>query len=164
MTGLKINLGCGYDGKEGYVNVDRVKTPCVDVLADVMRLPFREGVFCEGYMSHVLEHLPDPDGGMRELCRIVEGGGAIIIRVPHAFTHSSFLNPTHRIHFLIGTVLYWTHFNEFGVPLFDLQNTELRTGREVWNKILNYRALFWERLVFPIWLLNPEIVYTLRKK
>ena len=160
---IKLNLGCGYDRKAEYVNVDQIKTPASDILADLHHLPFKKNAFNEVYLSHVLEHILEPDKALKEVHRISKLNGKIIIRVPHAFTHSNFLNPTHRTHFLIGTILYWTCFREFGEPLFKLEKTELKAGRRIWNILLNASKESCEHLVFPIWLLNPEIVYTLSK-
>ena len=160
----KANLGCGHDKKAEYINMDKIKTPAVDVIADINHLPFKKSVFNEVYISHVLEQVLDPDRALKEVHRISKQNGKIVVRVPHAFTHSNFLNPTHRTHFLIGTILYWTYFKEFGVPLFKLEKTELKTGRRIWNTVLNASKESCEHLVFPIWFLNPEIVYTLTVK
>src|SRR5574341_1523775 len=112
---MRINIGCGYDRKAEYLNVDQIKTPAADIIADINHLPFKKNVFNEVYLSHVLEHVLDPDRALKEVHRISKQNGKIIIRVPHAFTHSNYLNPTHRTHFFLGTILYWTLFREFGV-------------------------------------------------
>lgn len=164
MIIYKINIGCGYSKEQGFLGIDIIRTPVVDIQATIDHLPFKQSTFDEVYVSHVIEHVFDPNKVLKEIHRIAKTDAKITIRVPHAFTHSAFLNPTHRIHFLIGTILYWTEFREFGPTLFKLEKTELKTGKNIWNILLNFAPNLWEHMVIPIWLLNPEIIYILRKK
>ena len=53
---IKINLGCGSLDMEGYINVDMRDLPNVDIVADVLHLPFRMGEVDEIYTSHLIEH------------------------------------------------------------------------------------------------------------
>ena len=62
---LKLNLGCGRTILDGWINVDAVALPGVDVVADLDRcrtapLPFDDASAGEFLLSHVLEHLSDP--------------------------------------------------------------------------------------------------------
>ncbi len=45
------------------------------VQGDILRPPFREGVFDGGYSIGVLHHTPDPARGLRSLARCVRAGG-----------------------------------------------------------------------------------------
>ncbi len=55
---MRLNLGCGDDIKDGYVNVDTTKLPGVDVLADLNdQLPFKSESVDQIVMKSVLEHL-----------------------------------------------------------------------------------------------------------
>lgn len=49
---------------------------------DVMNLSFAEGSFDRVLSFDVLEHVPDPDGAFRELCRVLKPGGMLIFSVP----------------------------------------------------------------------------------
>jgi len=94
----RLNLGCGTDIKKGYVNLDYVSAPGVDVVHSIERLPypFKDGEFSEIYASHVLEHINgDWFGIIRELHRILKKGGIIIVKVPH-FTNASAFIENHR--------------------------------------------------------------------
>jgi len=89
----KLNLGCGIDYKEGFVNVDFHSHIKVDVEHDLNGLPypFASEEFDFILASHVLEHLDKPFFIMKELHRILKPGGTLIIKVPHfsrGFTHS----------------------------------------------------------------------------
>lgn len=89
---IKVNLGCGRFPKEGFVNVDWVKTPGVDRVHNLMELPypFEDESVELVEADHVLEHLPDCFGIMRDVHRMLVPGGRVVIRVPHfsrGFTH-----------------------------------------------------------------------------
>jgi SAM-dependent methyltransferase len=48
------------------------------VTADVTALPFRERVFDVVVAAFVVNHLPDPAGGLAELRRVTRAGGAVL--------------------------------------------------------------------------------------
>jgi SAM-dependent methyltransferase len=48
------------------------------VAADVRRLPFRDHVFDVVVAAFVVNHLPDPVGGLRELARVTRAGGVVL--------------------------------------------------------------------------------------
>ncbi len=56
---LRLNVGCGHLPMDGYVNVDGRELPGVDVVADVLGLPFDEAVVDEIFSAHLLEHFPE---------------------------------------------------------------------------------------------------------
>lgn len=98
---MKLNLGCGNNRKEGYVNVDREAACAPDQVVDLEQIPWPwpDDVAEEVVMSHVLEHLGRDVKTyfaiMRELWRICRPGALVRIVVPHP-RHDSFLNdPTH---------------------------------------------------------------------
>jgi len=80
----QLNAGCGRDVREGFVNVDIHPAPGV-VLADVERLPFKDGVFDEVLASKVLEHVLRFDQAWRELHRVLRVGGILEVLVPYGF-------------------------------------------------------------------------------
>jgi SAM-dependent methyltransferase len=103
----KLNLGCGRFKKEGYVNLDRCDDLHPDVLHDlsVFPYPFPDDRFDLVEADHVIEHLNDPFGAMKELHRIVKDGGIIILKVPHfsrGFTH-----PEHKRGFDVSFPYYF---------------------------------------------------------
>ena len=74
---------------DGYVNVDLVALPGVDVVANAERLPFRGSVFQRVECDAVLEHVECPDRVMGEIERVLAPGG---------FAHivSPFCHPFHE--------------------------------------------------------------------
>lgn len=97
----KLNLGCGFDKRDGFVNADGFAACDPDVLMDieVHPWPFEDNAFEYILMKHVLEHVgPTFDGFkavMRDLHRVAAPGGVIDIHVPY-FKHDSYWSdPTH---------------------------------------------------------------------
>ena len=87
---MNLNLGCGFDNKKDFLNVDKIKTPAANIIADINYLPFKPDSFDEVYLSHVLEHITDTNKILKSVHKISKKDAKIIIRVPHSFTHSNF--------------------------------------------------------------------------
>ena len=85
---MKLNLGCGYNKFDGYVNVDHDSLCQPDIVADLEdRLPFEDNSVDEIIMYHVLEHLGQDVKTYfsiwKELYRILKNDGELKITVPH---------------------------------------------------------------------------------
>ena len=98
---MRLNLGCGYDRRAGYLNVDKRGACEPDLVLDLEALPWPwpADSVDEILLKHTLEHLGgDPEtylGIVRELWRVSRNGATITIVVPHP-RHDHFLNdPTH---------------------------------------------------------------------
>lgn len=96
----RLNVGCGTDIREGWINLDSSRLPSVDVVADLddcrrTPLPFAADSIDEFHCSHVLEHLRDALGFMQELHRIAKPGAVATIRVPYGSSDDADEDPTH---------------------------------------------------------------------
>src|SRR6185312_513515 len=86
---MKLNLGCGQNKVEGYLNVDKYAACAPDRVVDLEAFPwpFPDASVDEILLTHVLEHLGRETetffGIMRELHRVLKPGGKVQIRVPH---------------------------------------------------------------------------------
>jgi SAM-dependent methyltransferase len=111
-----VNLGCGFDRREGYINVDLHAMHEPDVIADVRHLDlFATGYYDEVVAQDVLEHLPRADAqpALEEWSRILRPGGRLVLRLPNLIgLLGLFLERTsldeHRefVHLLFGTQAY----------------------------------------------------------
>jgi predicted SAM-dependent methyltransferase len=98
---MRLNLGCGHDKREGWLNVDASPAAGPDQLVDLESLPWPwpDDAAEEVLLKHVLEHLGQRTetylGIMRELWRVCRHGAKVRIVVPHP-RHDHYLNdPTH---------------------------------------------------------------------
>ena len=58
----------------------RLRSPRVThAVADLTRLPYADGAFDAVVCGWVLEHLPDPRPGLRELARVLQPGGKLLL-------------------------------------------------------------------------------------
>ena len=84
QTHLKLNVGCGANRKDGWINVDL--HPAADVKTDARRkLPFHSSSAAIIYSEHFFEHLEYPEEAMRflsESYRVLEPGGLFSVGVP----------------------------------------------------------------------------------
>jgi len=99
MSGLRLNLGCGMNRLDGYVNVDREGEPDLRHDLEVFPWPWPDDSVSEVLLKHVLEHLGrDPSVYleiMKELYRVCHDGATIWIAVPHHRNDNFFNDPTH---------------------------------------------------------------------
>ncbi|MDP2655099.1 MAG: methyltransferase domain-containing protein [bacterium] len=104
----KLNLGCGSDIKDGWVNLNIVHLPGVDVVHDIEKLPlpfadnsFNE-ILCQDILEHV-EYIPI----LKDIYRILVPGGSVRIRVPHFTSRNNYTDPTHKKRFSVSTFDYF---------------------------------------------------------
>jgi hypothetical protein len=83
--GARLNLGCGHIPLDGYVNIDARDLPGIDVVTDVMTLPFEYGTVREIFSAHLLEHFSQEEL-VRKLLpywrRLLAAGGMFCAIVP----------------------------------------------------------------------------------
>jgi len=105
---MKLNLGCGNDIKEGWLNLDVANIPGVDVIHDLNKLPlpFQSNTFTEVLCQDILEHLDYVDL-LREIHRVMKSDGLLKIRVPHFTSRNNFIDPTHRRRFSVLTFQFF---------------------------------------------------------
>ena len=106
----RLNLGCGADRREGYVNLDANPAVGPDIAHDLNRYPypFADGVFDEILCDNVLEHLDGIVGPLEEIWRICADGARVKIVVPSFPAPAAAVDPTHRCSYTFGTFAYFT--------------------------------------------------------
>ena len=109
---VQLNLGCGRDIREGWVNIDAFPMPGVDVVADFDDkpvLPFDDDSVDYSEGSHVIEHLRDPLPFMAELWRVTRPDGTVKFFCPYGSTDDADEDPTHVRHVFHGS---WAYFGQ----------------------------------------------------
>ena len=105
----KLNLGCGRYVRKGYVNLDSVKLPGVDVVYNLDKYPwpFEDNSFSFVYCRHLLEHLESIVKPMEEIWRITSPGGKISLEVPNFPSVGAVADPTHKQFYTYLTFNYF---------------------------------------------------------
>lgn len=133
----RLNLGAGSRIMGGWVNVDRVRLPGIDVVFDLdtkpldgRRWPWADGTVSAIEARDVFEHVHDPIWFMTECHRILKPGGVLHIRTPHINSPDSWTDPTHVRHCNEHSFDFWTPGNPhyaannaaYGGVAYDLVN------------------------------------------
>lgn len=76
---MKVNLGCGDERLTGFLNVDLLAGPGVDIVADLNRSPwdFADDSIESICSYHVFEHVADKAVTLNECYRILVPGGLL---------------------------------------------------------------------------------------
>ena len=86
-AGLRLHCGCGFNLKQGWINIDVFESNA-DLRLDLRRtLPFQDGSTIAIYSEHFFEHLEYPEEtGMflAESLRVLQPGGSFRVGVPDA--------------------------------------------------------------------------------
>jgi hypothetical protein len=113
---MKLNLGCGKQRLDGWINIDRDPTVadfCCDLDWAGLRLPYADNSVEQFFLSHVLEHLNYPLFCMQELWRLASPNATLEIRTPHGASDDAWEDQTHvRPYFpksflAFGQPYYW---------------------------------------------------------
>jgi len=150
----KVNLGCGKNYREGYLNCDVNPRVRADLYFDleVFPYPLETSSATEIVMDNVLEHLGDIPRVLSELHRILVPGGVLQITVPYAKSDWAYQDPTHKHYFTERSMDYFTvdgPYDFYGTQRFHLRRAELvahdRTARQRLRNLVPFRSFlrFW---------------------
>jgi hypothetical protein len=97
--GILLNLGCGVNPVDRFVNLDLRSLPGVDVVHDMEEFPwpFPDDCCITITASHVFEHIKPwfTVDWMNEIWRITKVGGQLAISAPYGVNHRYVQDPTH---------------------------------------------------------------------
>lgn len=104
---LKINLACGQTKEEGWLGVDAVKAPGVDIVADLLKFPWKfakPDSVDELASFHFVEHIPHGENPPYDLFfrffdeayKLLKVGGKFTVVCPYVTSRRAFQDPTHR--------------------------------------------------------------------
>lgn len=97
----RLDIGCGNNKVPGatYLDFDIKAKP--DILHDLNQFPYpiADNTFDEIFAKHIIEHLNDPIGFMREMCRVLKPGGTIFVATPHFSCRVAYSEPQHKLFF-----------------------------------------------------------------
>ena len=106
-----LDLGCGENKVPNSIGLDNVQLPGVDIEHDLLNFPypFENESIDKIYLRHVIEHFTIENINLilDECNRLLRKDALLIITVPHVFSISAFIDPTHRSYFTFGSVQFW---------------------------------------------------------
>lgn len=135
----KLNLGCGDDYKEGWINVDFRGNIKIDIKHDLNKIPypFNDNSVDIILMRQVFEHLDRPITILKELSRICKNNARIMIYVPHATSYAHISGLEHRGLFTEHT------FSEHHMKEYELENLKLVKQEFIfvnkWKKFIPFK-------------------------
>lgn len=140
---MKLNLACEDRKLPGYLNVDIDRRWRPDVVADALRLPFKDSMFEEVNASNFFEHISDTVGLMEEIHRVLQDRGMLRITAPHFSSRSVWAVPDHVKGFGFTTFERFTPENvpKHYKPSFRIVNKRIFYDTMAWN--FNVPALRW---------------------
>ena len=112
---VRLNLGCGRTILPGWINLDRIRAPGVDLVVDLEacvpgRIPLADDSVDVIMGAQVLQCLREPLPLMQELHRIARAGAVCTLRVPYGTSDDAWEDPTHVRPYFLGS------FGFFGQP------------------------------------------------
>ena len=133
----KLNLGCGNDYKEGWINLDigeknvYGENTKADVFWDLNNYPypFENNEFSFIFMRGILEHIKNLIPLMNEIYRVMKPGGELYISVPQ--NEGIWADPTHVRGF---SKISWRYYCDY--PFSEMYGIKTHF-KEVFNKFIN---------------------------
>ena len=132
---MRLTLGAGSALLTGWINLDRVRLPGIDVVhdLDVGPWPFESGSIDQIMAKDVFEHVADPVLFMTECHRILRPGAGLFIQCPYYKGRDAYTDPTHKRFptehtfdfWTPGTVLYNANNAAYGAVAFRRQSLEV---------------------------------------
>ena len=97
---IKLNIGCGRDIRQGFINIDSFPLPGVDIVFDLEScqknsLPFADNSVDFILMRHVIEHIDNVLPLMQELYRVAKPGAKLHAFCPYGSSDDADEDPTH---------------------------------------------------------------------
>jgi hypothetical protein len=110
---MKLNIGCGRNIMEGWVNIDVINLPGVNWVVNLdckegVKIPAKAEAVTEIMMSHVLEHIQYPLPLMQELWRAAAPDALCTIRCPYGTSDDADEDPTHIRRMFQGSFGYFS--------------------------------------------------------
>ncbi len=149
----RLDIGCGNNKIPNaiYVDIDPKTNP--DILHDLNKFPYPidDNSFDEIFAKHIIEHLNDPIGFMKELTRILKPGGRVFVETPHFSCRVAYSEPQHKLFF--SYFMFINIINGLNLEVLEQKITFYKTFRLVGisylaNKFPNTYERFWT-YIFP---------------
>ena len=112
---VKLNLGCGDDIRDGYINIDKYVKADKQLELNKIPYPFKNNSVDEILALNILEHLNNPYDILMEWHRICKPGATISIMTPHFSSGNAWADIQHTRPYSISAF-----FNKDMIPYFEV--------------------------------------------
>lgn len=118
--GIRLDIGGGNSPQPGFINIDILPLPKVDIVWDIETTPWPLPDECVSMAmaSHVLEHINPAKGifinVMNEIWRVMKPGGQFAFVVPYAESFGMYQDPTHCNFINEATMAYFDPLHPSG--------------------------------------------------
>jgi len=152
---LKLDIGCGNSKREGFVGLDVLKLPGVDIVHDlnVFPYPVASGTIEEVWMDQVLEHLAEPLKAMEEIHRICRPAAKVTVGVPYFRSRYAVIDPTHRNFFGVDWFAYFDPNHPF-CKRYAYTSARFSVNRLIFDREF-VRRRWWRQLLINFAERNP---------
>lgn len=82
---MRLNMGCGWEKFNGFINIDKAKEVKPDQVINIEKgLPFKNNYFKEIYSKHCLEHIKPEKWGfvLNEIARVAKNNCLLVLDLP----------------------------------------------------------------------------------
>ncbi len=106
----KLDIGCGSSKRNGYIGIDAIEAPGVDIVVDFTKaeIPLPDCSVTHFYSAHCFEHLDRMSPVVSEMSRLSVDGAKVEVWTPYSFHrsaflygHTAFLNELHWLHLCV---------------------------------------------------------------
>lgn len=105
---MKLNIGCGTEKREGFINIDINPDVYPDKIVNIEKgLPFKNRSIDYILCLQILEHVRNLDFVMSEIHRVSNLHTKIIIEVPYYNSKIAFTHPDHKRFFTEHTFQHY---------------------------------------------------------
>ena len=103
---MKLDVGCGLSKHPGFVGMDMLDDPSIDIRHDlrVFPWPVADNSVSEMLMLQVIEHLPDTLATFNEIHRVLRPDGIATLTYPWYRSWGAYGDPTH-VHFFTDLLI-----------------------------------------------------------
>jgi SAM-dependent methyltransferase len=141
---MKLNLGCGDDIRNGYLNIDKYIKADKQIELNKVPYPFKTNSVDEILALNILEHLNNPYDILMEWHRICKHGAVIKILVPHFSSGNAWGDIQHTRPYSVGAFFNKDICNYFEVVKWKVY---LNYINSIFRPLINYNLLcckIWE--------------------
>ena len=134
---MKINIGCGEDIRQGWVNIDinPLDKSVLKLDVDNEKFPFEDNTVDLIEAIDLLEHLHNLIPFLKECYRVLKHGGALYVEVPKFPSDAAIADPTHVRYFVDETFKYITEY-EGARKMYGIDSWKLGELNSTNNRIL----------------------------